>query len=282
MNRLRLILLLLLSPGLLTVPVFAQYYGVPVRMESRWSVGLQAGTLLMRTDVPQRAPGVQAGVWGGKNINRVLDLRLSIGYGTAQGLDLTPSSGFLLNTAYNGIAHPELGYDSADQVFHNFLYQGISADIGLALNLNRVFVTSGSEEWDLYVLAATGPQLYQTYINAINEGQNQRYDFGSVPTGDPVATREALLAQLDDTYETTGHRDPVNTTRFGPWAVNTTFTAGAGCRFYLREHLVAGVEGRTTWVADDLLDGREWLEDNRPSPETDRLFTICLLAGYRF
>ncbi|TAE46790.1 MAG: hypothetical protein EAZ89_19345 [Bacteroidetes bacterium] len=272
-----LLFLVICTPGLIS----AQYYGVSDPITGQWSLGLFAGSGIIRGDVTPRWAGIQTGIYGSYTLNRGLDMRLSFQGGQWKGMDLTPTAGFRFNSAWNGTSNPAVLYDSTQKIVHNYRMRGGDFAIALKLNLNRLF-TSSKAPWDVYLLGGVGAFLYQTDVNGSDDVSGNLYDFESLSYEDPVLARQALLNLLDDTYETPAERDVVNSTRFGPYNVHTNFHAGAGFLLPVSRNMRMGFEARYLFVSDDLLDGQQWDENNEASVNTDKVLNLSLMLEYLF
>ncbi|MEM7658735.1 MAG: hypothetical protein AAF399_21605, partial [Bacteroidota bacterium] len=193
-----------------------------------------------------------------------------------------PSTGFRLNPALNGVYNEEFFYasDSGAVVFHNYRLRSQDLSAQIKLNVNRFFAPEGGENLDIYLSAGVGIQLYQTSVDAYDGRLQQLYAYDSIPINDPAETRLALQQLSDGVYETWGERDLLNNTTVGNSLVNTIFLVGGGVRLRLSGPLSLGVEANYLFTGDDLIDGQQWLVDNTPSPDTDKLLRVGITLDY--
>lgn len=265
------------------VPALAQYYGAAPPVSERSALHLTGGAAWIRGDVQADPRSAQGGLAWVRPYNRILDLSVSIQAGQAFGLGLGPSTGFRFNSAYNGEAHPGLGYDSTAAVHLSYRCRYGVLGAGMAVNLNRLIDRRGAGSWDLYVLGGLGALFSRTAMDAM-QGDAQpyaRYDFSSVPADAGPEARTALRSLLDGQYETPGQRDRISDTFVGGYAVHSAAQLGAGLRLALGQDWLIGAELRYWMPGDDLLDGQQWTDGNQPSTSKDRLIQAGLTLGRR-
>lgn len=252
--------------------LFAQYYGVKQQVESSWNIGISLGTAMINGDIPNRSPGYQVGLYAQKNLSRVLDLRIQINSGQADGLSTVVSQGNTVNPAV-------AAYDSLP-VYHNYQMKYMEASANLKININRLLSASGGESWDFYALAGVGTMLYRTDVDALN-ANDSTYNFAEQITAtSETAIKEELEGLLDGTYETPAEQDYLNRSALGNRTFSTVFSLGGGINVNISERFGIGVEARYGFVGDDLLDGLQWNEDLTPSEDRDMLFNASLSARF--
>lgn len=262
----QLLSILLFCAGMYT-GLFAQYYGVKTQAETSWSIGLNAGTAMIKGDVSGRQPGLLLGLYAQKSLSPGLDMRIQLNGGQALGLNTTASIGDSINPV-------TLPYDSLP-VFHNYRMKYYDFSVLLKINLNRLG-GSGSENWELYALAGVGTLLYRTDVDARN-ASDSLYNYAERITGTDETTRkEELLSLLDGTYETPAEQDYLNKSAAGNRVFSTVFSVGLGFNINVSERIGIGLEGRYGFVGDDLLDGLQWNEDGSASEDRDAFISANL------
>jgi len=264
---------------LLPTSLSAQYFGAPSPLNPAWTLGLRLGGGWIDGDIAPLHPNFDLGIYGQKNIKRQIDVRFGINGGIYRGQDFLPSRGYLANPTLNGQVDSNTVYRESDVYFQNFQTQWADAYFQLKINLNRLFSDYGQEEWDLYLLGGVGALFSQTRVNAMNESQGSTYDYSSViyDVKEKVEIWEALDQIQDNTYETLGERDFVNTTIVGGYVLNSQLSTGAGLRFRLGEKFYLGAQVEYIFVGNDLLDGQQWIETQngiQASTQSDKLLRM--------
>lgn len=265
---------------------FDNYYGIPSQLKRSHTFGLSFGSGMLVSDVTPTLPSFNLGIYYQRRISRVVDIKVDVRAGRYYGEDLSPSRGFLLNRNLNGIADSTRYYDSTQRIYQNYQTDWISGTISLKINLNRLAIQSGAEKWDLYLLAGVGAFLYDTQMDAFNGETGDTYAFETITQDNTAATRAALQALRDGSYETSGEQDLLNNSQVGSFILNTTFIAGLGGRVSLTEAISLGLEATYQGLGDDLIDGQQWeeVDDNTvlQSPNRDNLLQISLMIDYSF
>jgi hypothetical protein len=277
---LKSIFLLLLS-GFFYLPSQAQYYGVRQTIVGQWAAGIQVGNHYLLGDVPQLFPAMQGGIYLQNSFSQALDLKVMVEGGLSTGQGTDPSHGFFFNSALNGEANPDFAYDTLQQVFYNYqLRHGVLSGV-LKLNLNRL-IRPDLDTWDLYLLGGLGFLMYETKTDAFKEGEGAIYDYSQITGTDPVQIRQQITELRDGTYETYTQQDLLNSTRLGNRILRVNAIGGMGFRVRLAEKIGLGLEARYHLIADDLLDGQQWTEDNVVSEDNDHLITGGITLDYIF
>src|SRR5205085_4184742 len=118
---------------------------------------------------------------------------------------------------------------------------------------------------NLYVFAGGGAMIYDTKIDAL-DGNNQVYNFNSIPTGfyaDRKKLKKAVRNLLDGTYESEAEKDPLRAKLFGQ-SFRPVFDMGVGLQFKLNKKLSLSIEEKFSLpLKTDLLDGQQW-QNNQP------------------
>jgi hypothetical protein len=273
---------LLFLPLVLPATVWGQYYGVSNPITENWVVGANIGVGRLIADVETDLAGFQSGLYVQKSIAPAIDARVGFDFGSNTGLDLTPSRGFLFNSALNGERDSLRFYDSSMQVYHNYRMSHRQISFLFKFNLNRLFSPNGSDQYDIYALAGVGAFFYKTYTNVYDERTGQIYPYDSINTADPLGIRNQLKNLFDTSYETLAQQDDLNSSRLGDFILNTSFILGAGGRYKINENFALGLEGKILFVGDDLLDGQQFLETNAQSLNNDRPIHLAITFDYSF
>jgi opacity protein-like surface antigen len=263
-------LLSILLLACIQTSLFAQYFGMKNQVETSWSLGLNAGTSIVKGDVSMRQPGILVGLYAQKSLLPALDLRVQFNGGQALGLNTTASIGDSINPA-------TAAYDSLP-VYHNFRMKYYDISALLKINLNRLG-TSGSENWELYALAGVGTVLYRTDVDALN-ANDSIYNYAERINGtNEEAVKNELNNLLDGTYETPAEQDYFNKSAAGNRVFSTMFSLGFGFNINVSERIGIGLEARYGFLGDDLLDGIQWNDDRSASEDRDALLSANL--GFR-
>ncbi|MDW3649170.1 MAG: hypothetical protein R8P61_19030 [Bacteroidia bacterium] len=277
LRKLTEVLCFLLLPSL----AYAQYFGEETSTPSSWSMGIKVSASLLDGDVDPQNFGKQGSLFFEKTISRIIDVRIEANIGQTFGQNLFASNSPYHNQALNGNLNPEVQYDSASLYFHNYQHTYGSLGVSFKLNINRIFTVLGGERWDLYLLGGFGAYGYETRINALNEF-GQLYNFDRANSSSISVRQENLYDLLDNTYESMGDQDQINSTFLGPYTLKTFFQSGGGIRFHLTDALGLGLEGNYLFFGDDLLDGQQWQEDGQQSLSRDKLLSLGLLIDLAF
>ena len=260
----------------------AQYYGVDNPKVENWSIGINLGIGSLIGDVQMDQVGYQGGMYVQKSISNAVDIRFGFQVGNNSGLDITPTSGFLFNSALNGVRDSMHAYDSTDQVYHNFSTNYGDVSVLFKINIDRLINPSGSQKFEVYALAGIGLFFYQTHVNVFDERTNMVYPYDSISTADPIGIKNQLKNMLDPSYETLAQQDELNSSRVGNYIMNSEFVLGLGTAFMLNDHISLGVEGKIYFVGDDLLDGQQFWDDNTQSLTNDRPAMLSIILDYAF
>ena len=277
LRKLTEVLCFLLLPSL----AHAQYFGEETSTPSSWSMGIKVSASLLDGDVDPHNFGKQGSLFFEKTISRIMDMRIEANIGQTFGQNLYASTSHYLNQALNGGLNPDVQYDSASLYFHNYQHTYGSLGVSFKLNINRIFTVIGAEKWDLYLLGGLGAYGYETRINALNEF-GQLYNFDGANSSSISARQENLNNLLDDTFESMGDQDQINSTFVGPYTLKTFFQTGGGIRFHVTDALGMGLEANYLFFGDDLLDGQQWMEDGQQSLNRDKLLSLGLLLDLAF
>lgn len=261
----------------LTQGLYAQYYGMRTASDG-WTTGVMVGTGMITGDVDPLFEGVALGLFGEKPITGPLSFRLNLNGGLNKGLANEPAQGFLRNTAWNGLANPDVQYDSLSKVYYNYRNTYFDASAMFQLHLSRL--GSSFNVWDLYIQAGLGLFFYHTAVDAFNESRNRIYNFSEIPA-DPAAAKESLQELLDGSYETPAQID-FTKTQFGKYSLSIPLNLGAGFRIPINDNIKLGLEVRYLIMGNDLLDGQQWDDLETISEDDDSVLGIYLVGSYSF
>src|SRR6478735_6995045 len=94
-------------------------YPFPAKPRNQWELGLKVGAFAVSGDVRSRFPGFGAGLHVRKALGYVFSLRGDFGWGTTNGLNFSPSTGYKRNTAWAPIYAPG-GVTPTTPIFYNY------------------------------------------------------------------------------------------------------------------------------------------------------------------
>src|SRR6266480_2295639 len=241
-------------------------YAFPAKPRNQWEVGVKAGLFDVIGDVRSRifTPGV--GVHVRKAFGYVFSLRGEYTMGWAKGLNFSPSSGYIHNPAWAGWFGPAYN-PGTDPVFYNYKTHVSELTMQGVFTLNNIRFHRAKTGVNFYGFLGIGGMLYNTKINAWNDGSGtyQKYNFASALAIAPTYKnrkdiRDALKNILDKTYETHPEEDPGQPTLFNE-PFRPVFVVGAGMQFKVSNKWNIAIEDKFSSPKTDLLDGQQW-QDN--------------------
>jgi outer membrane protein OmpA-like peptidoglycan-associated protein len=246
-------------------------YNFPAKPRSMWEVGLKAGSFMVSGDVPATFPGIGFGAHIRKALGYVFSLRLEYMYGIGKGLNWNSNSS---GAVVNNYALRRIGYTAATPVYMN--YKTTVHDLALEgiITFNNVRFHKAKSGVNVYGIIGIGATGYNTKYN-LTGTDGRPYNFASISGNsypNRKATRDAIKAVLDDSYETqaeteAGKRRPKF---FGDsMTLVPVGHFGAGVAFRLNRRLNIAIEDRFTVTKNDLLDGQRWTEQGSLSPDKD-------------
>ncbi len=246
-------------------------YPFPAMPRSQWEVGVKAGIFDVIGDVHSRVFSPGLGLHIRKALGYVFSLRGEYTMGWAKGLNFSPSTGYGNNRAWNGY-NP-----STEPVFYNYKTQISELSIQGVVTFNNIRFHRATSKWNAYAFAGLGGMVYNTKINAWNDGSGSyvKYNFASalaIPA--TYANRKDIKKELkdnifDDTYETHPEEEPGHATVFHEpfrWA----FVLGAGMQFKVSKKWNIAIEDKYSSPKNDLIDGQQWQENDPAHPAQTR------------
>jgi outer membrane protein OmpA-like peptidoglycan-associated protein len=151
-------------------------------------------------------------------------------------------------------------------IYYNYKTNVQDLSLQGVITLNNIRFHKSKTGFNLYGFAGVGGTVYDTKINALNEGVsgNQLYNFASITPSDEYKKRKdtykAIKNLLDDTYETPAENQGVRRPKLFGKTFKPSGTVGAGVAFKLNNRINLAIEDRWTFIKDDLLDGQRWQE----------------------
>ncbi|MER3497186.1 MAG: hypothetical protein C4308_00390 [Chitinophagaceae bacterium] len=241
-------------------------YNYPAKPRNQWEIGIKGGSSSVSGDVRARIPTFGGGIHVRKALGYVFSLRLEYDYLTAKGLNFSPSQGYVRNYVLAPI------YASANNVpviFYN--YKTTIQELGLhgVFTINNIRFHKAKTGLNFYGFGGIAGMIYNTKYNAL-DANNRPYNYSAISSADYEHRKDALKALkglLDDSYETTAERDPLQPKLFGK-PFKPAFVIGAGIQFKLSNRFNLALEDKFTSVKTDLLDGQQWQENFNNNPST--------------
>ena len=239
----------------------------PAKPRNQWEIGIKGGIFNVSDDVRSRlwTPGL--GLHVRKALGYVFSLRGEYTLGWGKGLNFSPSRSYTKNSAwsrYNSNIH---------SVYYNYKTQVSEFTLQALVTLTNIRFHQGKAGVNAYVLAGIGGMVYNTKINAYNDGSGtyQLYNFAPALAIPPLyenrdEIRDALDNIMDDTYETHGEEDQTQPHLFEE-PFRPVFVVGGGVQFKLSPKWNLAIEDKFSIPNTDLIDGQQW-QENGPGPQT--------------
>ena len=240
----------------------------PAKPRNQWEIGVKGGLFNVSGDVRSRlfTPGV--GIHVRKALGYVFSLRGEYTMGWAKGLNFSPSRSYTKNRAwqfYNPQTQP---------VYYNYKTNISELSLQGVVTLTNIRFHKAKSGFNIYAFGGIGGMIYDTKINAYNDGSGtyQLYNFAPAlaipPTYDNRKDiRDALKDNiLDDSYETHPEEDPGQPDVFNE-PFRPVFVLGAGIQFKLSNKVNLAIEDKFSSPKTDLLDGQQW-QENGPGVQT--------------
>ncbi len=263
---------------------FNKAYNFPAKPRNMWEIGVSTGIFTISGDLPATvftAPNF--GVHVRKAFGYLFSLRLQYINTVGKGMHWLGSENYGKNVAlsnrYNApiriVGNPDrtvgtldpTGASAINQVFYN--YKSKVQDLGLQgiFTLNNIRFHKKKTGILIYGGGGIGATLYNTKVNAFNEGANTNYAGlfnGITPANQTHGNRREVLkllkAGMDKTYETNAENQGVRRPKIGKNTLKPSGTVLAGVALKLGKRVNLAIEDRWTFVKDDLLDGQRWQE----------------------
>ena len=270
-------------------------YNFPAKPRNQWEIGIKGGLFQVSGDMPAVffSPGFGAHVR--KAFGYIFSLRMEYMYGIGKGRSFTPSYNFGKNPAWaqNGAAATSYSAPTflsvaptgqvnmistlakyygaptnspTEMVYYNYKTKVQDLSIQGVVTLNNIRFHKAKTGFNVYGFAGVGGTVYDTKINALNEGvsQNQKYNFASITPNNQYKKRKdtykALKNMMDKTYETPAENQGDRRPKLFGKTFKPSGTVGMGIAFKLSNRLNLAIEDRWTFIKDDLLDGQRWQE----------------------
>lgn len=243
----------------------------PAKPRNQWEIGIKGGLFNVSGDVRSRlfTPGV--GIHVRKALGYVFSLRGEYTMGWAKGLNFSPSRSYSKNRAW-------AGYNAANPIANNpsiyYNYKTNVSELSLqgVVTLTNIRFHKAKSGFNIYAFGGIGGMIYDTKINAYNDGSGtyQLYNFSPALAIQPTyENRKDIRDQLkdnilDDTYETHPEEDPGQPDVFNE-PFRAVFVIGAGIQFKLSNKVNLAIEDKFSSPKTDLLDGQQW-QENGPGP----------------
>ncbi len=271
-------------------------YNFPAKPRNQWEIGIKGGLFQVSGDIPAKVFSPGFGLHVRKAFGYIFSMRLEYLYGIGKGMDFTQSGNFAKNPAWanNGSAatsysapvaaiatapgNPVILQSSQfvnfgsprntplEPVYYNYKTKVQDLSLQGVVTLNNIRFHKAKTGFNMYGFAGIGATVYDTKVNALNEGagQGQKYNFASITPSDQYKKRKdtykALKALMDDTYETPAENQGARRPKLFGKTFKPSATVGAGIAFKLSNRLNLAIEDRWTFIKDDLLDGQRWQE----------------------
>ena len=262
-------------------------YNFPAKPRNQWEIGIKGGLFQVSGDLPATflSPGFGAHVR--KSFGYIFSMRLEYLYGIGKGQAWRSTENYAKNTAWNNnglgaaqsysapqattvagfskIVSSKTGLTTTpfEQIYYNYKTKVQDLSLEGVITLNNIRFHKAKTGFNVYGFAGVGGSVYDTRVNALNEGRT-KYDFTTVAQAaypDRKAKIKQLKGIMDDTYETQAeNQGPRRPKLFGN-TFKPSATVGMGMAFKLSNRLNLALEDRWTFIKDDLLDGQRWQEN---------------------
>jgi len=264
----------------------------PAKPRNMWELGVSGGLYNISGDVPSLMLWNKGGFGLGAHVRKALgyvgSIRLDYNYGIGKGLEFQPSSGYILDPAWNGGVGGYGGgtYNAAHDykgapVFYNYKTESHQLNLDFVLSLGNILFHHTRTKFDPYIFAGIAANAYQTWINALNDKTGETpYDFAGFIAAhgganysnyyhaDRRQVKKDLQSLLDDSYETAAESDRTvrRPTLFSTKKLTFATSFGAGLQYRITRRINLSLEDRITFFPttnEDLLDGQRWDENTQ-------------------
>ena len=223
-------------------------YPFPPKPRNQWEVGVKGGAFTILGDVPSLLTG-GFGVHVRKALGYVFSLRLEYTYGTAKGINWQARVG--------GFSKPFVDAGYTGSIYDNYKTKVQDLSLETLISLTNIAFHKAKSNIDVYALLGVGGSTYDVKVNALNG--TTRYNFAGISGNNfsnKKATKKALKALLDNSYESAG--EPANKATFSGKPFTLTASFGAGIAFRLGKRVNLAIEDRVILPFTDLADGQRW------------------------
>jgi hypothetical protein len=264
-------------------------YNFPAKPRNQWEIGVKVGLMNVSGDIPSQIAFPSLGAHVRKAFGYIFSLRLEYMYGTGKGRTFNGSTNYAKNTAWarNGSAAtsysapyrvpgmPDMTVSSLnvhyglpagipyEVVYYNYKTKVHDLSIEGVVTLNNIRFHKAKTGFNFYGFAGIGGTIYDTKVNALNDG-DQKYNFSTITPNGVYKSRkdtyDALKNLQDDTYETPAETQGERRPKLFGDTFKPSGTIGAGIAFKLSNRINIALEDRQTFIKDDLLDGQRWQE----------------------
>lgn len=230
-----------------------------------WSFGAEKGYSLLDGEV-RSGNGFAFGFQVTRHMNRWLAWQVHLGMGDLQGLDRTPTAGWLDHPGWNGTINEFIDYrnavvDGDAAVFANYQSQYLEGSIQGIINLTQLPFISSSSRFNVHLLFGLGGMRYKTAIDAA-DADGFMYDFSQLDLNEPIDFQLANLTNLlDGNYETEINPQA----RFTP-----LYQFGAGINWSIADNISLALTHRISLTGTDEIDSYRWNTDNSLNPANDQ------------
>ena len=258
-------------------------YNFPAKPRNQWEIGIKLGTFNVSGDIPSQLAFPSGGIHVRKAFGYIFSMRLEYMYGTGKGRTFNPAENFGKNPAWSypgGYGAPWRdnagnivnwqylfgGNPNAQRqvVYYNYKTKAHELSLEGIVTLNNIRFHKSKTGYNFYAIAGVGAMIYDTRVNALDEGL-VKYNFESFVIQNSVYkkrkdTYKQLKDNMDKTYETKAeNQGPRRPKLFGK-TFKPSGTVGVGVAFKLSNRINLAIEDRQTFIKDDLLDGQRWQE----------------------
>jgi len=249
-------------------------YPFPAKPRNEWEIGVKGGLPFGETDVRYWGPTGGFGLHVRKAMGYVFSIRGEFDWLRMKGLNFSPSSGFVNNTAWTG-----QGYDpTKDHVFYNYRTTVNELSLQGVITLNNVRFHRAKTGFNAYGFGGIGISRYNTFINTHDANGSYAAKFdqlyaqyagtsGQFDYSNRKAIKSALKSIMDGKFDTQAEEDNGHP-KLGGWPVYPVMVVGAGVEFKLNNKFNIAVEYKHTFIKTDLLDGQQWQENYNPATST--------------
>ena len=246
-------------------------YSFPAKPRNQWEIGISGGAFTVSGDVRAKFPTIGGAVHIRKAFGYLFSMRLQYLYGIGKGQNFVGSSSYKNNSAW-------AQYPTGDIVFYNYKAKVQDLSLQGIFTLNNIRFHNQKNGFLIYLGVGIGGTIYNTMVNANNNGQPYTALFNGISQGSQTYKNrkdvlDALKNGMDDSYETEAESQGTRRPTIGDNTFKPSGTILGGIAFKLGKRINLAIEDRFTIIKDDLLDGQQWQEhpgiDPALSPDHD-------------
>lgn len=267
--------------GLFCPALFSQADSL-IQPSKSWSIGIGLGGSKIGGDVSSGSPGAQVEVHALREVSSKGGICLSLRVGQVSGQDVNPTRGYLFNPVLAPLYHGDSSL-TGEEIFVNYRSRYTTLLMCLQGNVNQLVWPN--PHWNLLLTVGGGAMLYRTDINAL-DGEQVPYDYQAIVSSrrggaSTRSVREQLDILMDNSYETLAEQDP-STRGIGKASADWVFQIGTGIEVKVTPTLGIVLSGEYVLSTTDLLDGQQWLPDNRKTGNSDWVFSTSVRVMRQF